>query len=73
MYTTQNDFGPYPNKPSFVLTIKANGGSVALQFEHSPGVYVTSQTFSSNGAHQLLPGLAAFRLVPTGGAEYNLK
>lgn len=73
MFTTTQDFGPMLNARPFILTIKANGGSVKLSVEHAPGVYVTAQTYSADGAHQLFPGQAAFRLTPAGGAEFNLR
>ena len=73
MFNTANVFGPFTGSQTFILTVKSNGGSVALQVEHAPGVYVTAQTFSANGAHQLFPGRARFRLVPAAGAEYSLR
>lgn len=73
MFNTTKTFGPFADSPTFVLTVKANGGNVALQVKHSAAHYVTAETFLTDGAHQLFPGHAEFRLVPSGGAEYSLR
>ena len=73
MFNTAKTFGPFADSPTFVLTVKANGGNVALQVKHSAADYVTAETFLTDGAHQLFPGHAEFRLVPSGGAEYSLR
>jgi hypothetical protein len=71
VFTTAQSFGPSP-KARFILTVKANGGAVAVEVEHAPGVYVVSDTYTVDGAHYVTWDRAAIRVTPTGGAEFNL-
>lgn len=53
-----------------ILTVKANGGSVAIEVEHAPGVWIQADAIAVDYAGQLAFGSAAVRIVPTGGAEF---
>ncbi len=72
MYSATTPFGPFPERPEFTLTVKANGGTVALEVEHTPGVWDVAKSYDADGAHRLDLGSVSFRLVPAGGATFNL-
>lgn len=70
-FTTEQVYEPEPTA-RYILTIKANGGSVAVSIEHSPGVYVVADTFTADGAHAVNYDRCRFKVTPAGGAEFNL-
>lgn len=72
MFNATKVFDPVRAQPTLILTVKANGGSVLLEIQHSPGVFVTAELFTADTAKAIYLGGATFRLTPTGGAEYNL-
>jgi hypothetical protein len=55
-----------------VLSVKTNGGSVEVQVEHEPGVWITSDTISADDVSVITFGYALVRIVPSGGATYRV-
>lgn len=55
-----------------ILSVQANGGSVAVQVEHAPGVWITSDTIAETGVYEVTFGHALVRIVPAGGASYQV-
>lgn len=55
-----------------ILSVVANGGSVAVEVEHDSGVWVVSDTLSADGVHELTIGGALVRISPTGGATWTV-
>lgn len=72
MFNTAQTFGPFTTAQEYVLTVKANGGSVALSVEHGPGVFMPASTVTTDSAQRLYIGRAKVRLTPVGGAEFSL-
>jgi len=55
-----------------VLTVQANGGTVQVQVEHESGVWITSDTISADIVSVITFGHALVRIVPSGGATYEV-
>lgn len=55
-----------------ILSVMANGGQVLIQVEHAPGVWVTSDTITEDGASEIFFGEARVRIVPSGGATWEV-
>jgi hypothetical protein len=56
---------------SRVLVVKANGGTVTVECAAGSGC-VVSDTYTADGAFEQFVGSAKFRIIPTGGAEYDI-
>ncbi|MFB9149530.1 hypothetical protein [Roseovarius ramblicola] len=56
----------------YVVSVQANGGTVEVQIEHAPGVWITSDTIAADGAFTVLFGGGTLRFVPSGGATYEV-
>ena len=67
--TTEFQFLHAPG--SRVLVVKANGGSVQLQVS-AGATWITSDTYAVDTAVEVFLGGARVRVVPAGGAEYDL-
>lgn len=72
MYTTTQIFGPFSSPKEYILTVKANGGSVAISVEHADGVFMPSTTVTVDSAQRFFMGCAKVKLTPSGGAEFGL-
>lgn len=70
--TETTEYGNKNRGGTSVLTVVANGGSVSVQVEHSPGVWVTSDEVSADGVFTIFFGYANVRIVPSGGAEFEV-
>lgn len=55
-----------------ILSVQANGGQVQVQVEHGPNVWVTSDTVTESGASEIFFGYARVRIVPSGGATFEV-
>jgi len=56
-----------------VFSVRANGGTVALQIEHDDGVWVTVQVFDADGGGTIDSAASArVRIVPSGGATWEV-
>lgn len=71
MYTDTQNF-QFRDRLPRVLIVKANGGSVEVQCK-AGDAWVTSDTISESSAMEMFFGHALIRIVPTGGAEFDIK
>jgi len=54
-----------------VLIVKANGGTVTVECK-AGDAWVLTDTYSTDTAVEMFFGSALFRIVPVGGAEYDI-
>lgn len=56
-----------------VVSIKANGGTVALAISHGDGDWVTIKTYDADTAETVtFTAGRGYRFTPSGGATYDL-
>jgi len=60
----------YPPE-SRVLIVKTNGGAVTVECK-AGAEWVLTDTYSADTAVEMFFGSALFRIVPVGGAEYDI-
>lgn len=70
LITEQRVVQPRTQDGFYQLTVKANGGSVAIAYPVGQE-WITAETISLDGA-QLISALSPIRITPTGGAAYDL-
>ncbi len=71
MYNTAQNF-QFLDRGARVLVVRANGGTVSVQCHAGGSNWVTSDTYDADIATEMFFGLALFRIVPAGGAEYDV-
>jgi hypothetical protein len=71
MYTDTQDFQFIDREPR-VLVVKTNGGSVEVQC-NAGDYWITSDTYNADTATEMFFGNALIRIIPTGGAEFDIK
>ena len=56
-----------------LLTVQANGGTLAIEVEHAPGIWITADTIAEDYVGEIRGiGAARFRLTPSGGASWEV-
>lgn len=71
MYTETQHF-QFIDKAPRVLVVKTNGGSVTVECQ-AGAAWVVTDTYATDTAVEMFFGSALFRIVPVGGAEYDLQ
>ena len=71
MFTDTQQFRIHDNE-SRVLTVKANGGTVQVQAQAGAS-WITADTYTADTAVEVFFGGALVRVVPSGGAEYDVQ
>lgn len=72
MAETQTREFPHLRGHERILSVQANGGTVTIQVEHAPGVWITSDTIAADDVSRIYFGEALVRIVPSGGATYKV-
>jgi len=62
----------YGRAMRITLAVQANGGSVSVQMRMGASTWVTTDTFWADGAYPLDIPPATVRIVPTGGAAFEV-
>ena len=71
MLTTTQHY-QFTDREPRVLTVKANGGTVQVQVEAGAS-WITADTYTADTAVEVFFGGALVRVVPSGGAEYDVQ
>ncbi|WZI39341.1 hypothetical protein RYH72_003007 [Pseudomonas syringae pv. actinidiae] len=61
----------YDRTMKVTLAVKANGGSVSVQIQAGDN-WINTDTFWKDGAYQLSIPPATIRIVPSGGAAFEV-
>ena len=70
MLTETQHYQFYDRAPR-VLTVKANGGSVVVQAQAGAS-WITTDTYTTDAAVEVFFGRSLVRVVPSGGAEFEV-
>lgn len=70
-HTTQKTFNARSGGATYLLTVKANGGSVSIEYPVGAS-WVEAQSVAIDGGY-IISALSQVRITPTGGAEYDVQ
>ena len=69
--TTQRSFNTTGARLERTITVKTNGGTVAIEASYDGIDWQLTDTIRIDGGFVVFQGKAMLRITPTGGAEYD--